>query len=46
MSHTDIRRELDNAPVEPLLPVEKKLILWSFGTGLFLLVALALISRL
>jgi hypothetical protein len=42
---TDIRKELDNAPVEPLLAVEKKLILWSLGTGLFLLVALTLISR-
>jgi hypothetical protein len=42
---TDIRKELANAPAEPLLPVEKKLILWSFGTGVFLLVALTLISR-
>ena len=26
---TDLRDELENAPVEPLLPIEKKLIGWS-----------------
>ena len=44
-TNTDIRKELENAPIEPLLAVEKKLILWSLGTGLFLLAALTLISR-
>ena len=34
---SDLRNELDNAPVEPLLPVEKKLIGWSLGIGLALL---------
>jgi hypothetical protein len=39
MSHTDLKDEL-NAPVEPLLPIEKKLIGWSLGIGLTLLVVL------
>ena len=38
MSHPDIRNELHNAPAEPLLPIEKKLIGWSLGTGIALLV--------
>ena len=39
MSQTDLRNEL-NAPVEPLLPIEKKLIGWSLGIGIVLLVVL------
>jgi hypothetical protein len=31
---------------EPLLPIEKKLIGWSLGTGLALLVVLLVINRL
>jgi hypothetical protein len=45
MSEPDIRRELLNAPVEPLLPIEKKLIGWSLGIGLVLLVMLVLINH-
>jgi len=45
MSQHDIREELRNAPVEPLLPIEKKLIGWSLGTGLVLLVILVAIGR-
>jgi hypothetical protein len=41
----DIRDEL-NAPAEPLLDIEKKLIGWSLGVGVVLLVVLGLISRL
>ena len=37
----DLREELRNAPVEPLLPIEKKLIGWSLTIGLVLLVGLA-----
>jgi hypothetical protein len=37
---TDLRDELKNAPVEPLLPIEKKLIGWSLGIGLTLLAGL------
>ena len=40
-----LKAELAN-PVEPLLPIEKKLIGWSLGLGLFLLVVLVLLSRL
>jgi hypothetical protein len=45
MSETDIRKELRDAPVEPLLPIEKKLIGWSLGIGLVLLVGLALLNH-
>ena len=41
----DLRDEL-KAPVEPLLPVEKKLIGWSLSLGLALLVALVLLNRI
>ena len=50
MAHANIRpdlsRELQNAAYEPLLPIEKKLIGWSLGTGLVLLVVLALVNHL
>jgi hypothetical protein len=45
MTQPDIRRELANAPVEPLLPIEKKLIGWSLSIGLVLLAALALLNH-
>jgi hypothetical protein len=41
---SDLRNELENAPVEPLLPVEKKLIGWSLGIGLILLGVLIAIN--
>ncbi|HEX9169194.1 MAG TPA: hypothetical protein VF886_09740 [Roseiarcus sp.] len=44
MPTPDLRDEL-KAPVEPLLPIEKKLIGWSFGTGIALLVVLLLLNR-
>jgi hypothetical protein len=44
MSDTDLRDEL-KAPVEPLLPIEKKLIGWSLGVGLVLLALLALLNH-
>jgi len=40
-----IRDELHSMPVEPLLPIEKKLIGWSLGTGLVLLVVLAIVNH-
>jgi hypothetical protein len=43
---SDLRHELETASIEPLLPVEKKLILFSLGLGLFLLVVLAAINHL
>jgi hypothetical protein len=42
---TDLREELRNAAVEPLLPIEKKLIVWSLSIGLILLVVLALFNH-
>jgi hypothetical protein len=45
MSPTDIRTELQKAPHEPLLPIEKKLIGWSLGIGLVLLVVLAVVNH-
>jgi hypothetical protein len=44
-TETDLREELRSAPVEPLLPVEKKLIAWSLSLGLTLLVVLAAINH-
>jgi hypothetical protein len=42
----NIAEELRKAPAEPLLPIEKKLIAWSLGIGVTLLVVLALVNRL
>jgi len=44
-TQSDLREELRRAPAEPLLPIEKKLILWSLSIGLFLLVVLAVINH-
>jgi hypothetical protein len=46
MPEPNLQKELQNAPHEPLLPIEKKLIGWSLGIGLALLVILLLVSRL
>lgn len=45
MSDNTLQDELANSGVEPLLPIEKKLIGWSLGIGLVLLVILGVISR-
>ncbi len=45
MSDPDLREELDRQPVEPLLPIEKKLIGWSLGLGIFLLAVLIAVNR-
>jgi len=44
-TESDLREELLTAPIEPLLPVEKKLIAWSLSLGLALLVVLAAINH-
>ena len=44
-SQSDLREELHTAAVEPLLPVEKKLIVWSLSLGLVLLAVLAAINH-
>jgi len=45
VSRSDLRDELRSAAIEPLLPVEKKLIAWSLSLGLLLLIALAAINH-
>ena len=46
MTHEpDLRQALAAASSEPLLPIEKKLIALSLGTGFVLLIVLVLISR-
>jgi hypothetical protein len=44
MSQPDLRNEINAAVVEPLLPIEKKLIGWSLGLGLGLLAVLLAIN--
>jgi hypothetical protein len=45
MAKTEIQRELEKAQAEPLLPIEKTLIVWSLGIGITLLVILALFNK-
>ena len=45
MSQDDLREELEHPPVEPLLPIEKKLIGWSLGIGLTLLAGLIALNH-
>jgi hypothetical protein len=40
MSDSQLRKELETAPYEPLLPIEKKLIAGSLGLGIVLLLIL------
>jgi hypothetical protein len=40
-----IRDELRKMPDEPLLPIEKKLIGWSLGLGVVLMLILIFVSR-
>ena len=46
MSQADLKNEIANAQVEPLLPIEKKLIGWSLGIGVALLIGLFVLNRL
>lgn len=45
MAEPNTAKELREMPYEPLLPIEKKLIGWSLGLGLGLLVVLVFVSR-
>jgi hypothetical protein len=45
MSQTDLKNEINAAAVEPLLPIEKKLIGWSLGLGIVLLIILIAINH-
>ena len=45
MSPPDLKNEINAAEVEPLLPIEKKLIGWSLGLGLALLAILIAVNH-
>jgi hypothetical protein len=45
MEQLDFRSEIQKMPEEPLLPIEKKLIGWSLGIGILLLVILIVTGR-
>lgn len=45
MSKQELHDELNSLAVEPLLPIEKKLIGWSLGIGILLLAVLVLTNR-
>ena len=45
MAQSDLRNEIDALHVEPLLPVEKRLIGWSLGLGIGLLIVLIAINH-
>jgi len=44
MPRTNLKDEI-NAAVEPLLPIEKKLIGWSLGLGIGLLIVLIAVNH-
>ena len=46
MSHSEFHDELNRQMAEPLLPIEKKLIGWSFGIGVVLMLLLAALNHL
>ncbi len=46
MALSKLANELNSAEVEPLLPIEKKLIGWSLGLGIVLLAVLAIFNHL
>jgi hypothetical protein len=45
MSAPDIMNEANVTAVEPLLPIEKKLIGWSLGIGIVLLIVLIAVNH-
>ena len=45
MEQPKLSEEIQKMPYEPLLPIEKKLIGWSLGLGLVLLVVLVAVSH-
>jgi len=46
MEQPKIADEMQKMAYEPLLPVEKKLIGWSLGLGIALLIVLLVVARL
>lgn len=45
MEQPRVGEEIRKMAYEPLLPIEKKLIVWSFGLGVALLIVLVFVSR-
>ena len=45
MSSPDLKAEANSKEVEPLLPIEKKLIGWSLTLGIVLLLVLVVVNR-
>jgi hypothetical protein len=45
MSQRNLTNEIDRPQIEPLLPIEKKLIGWSLGLGIALLGALIAVNH-
>ena len=45
MAQSTIQQELNRGQSEPLLPIEKKLIGWSLGLGIALLVVLIAVNH-
>ena len=45
MDEPKLSDELRNMEHEPILPIERKLVAWSIGTGVVLLATLVIISR-
>lgn len=41
----NISKEMEKIPYEPLLPIEKKLIVWSLAVGIVLMAVLIFLSR-
>jgi hypothetical protein len=46
MPHDNIGEQIRALPAQALLPIEKKLIGWSLGLGIALLIVLTALSRL
>jgi hypothetical protein len=46
MSSSDLKAEASSKEIEPLLPIEKKLIGFSLGIGIVLLVVLVALNHL
>jgi hypothetical protein len=46
VSQVNVGEEFRKAQAEPLLPIEKKLIGWSLGIGVVLLIILAIVNHL
>jgi hypothetical protein len=45
MQQPRVGEEMRKMAYEPLLPIEKKLIAWSFGLGVVLLIVLVFVAR-